>query len=277
MSQILVIDVGNSRMKWGLHGPRGWRALGVTPNADIGALSVRDWHNLPRPARVVGVNVAGEAARVRVEAQLARWRVTPEWLVATDAACGVTNRYARPAQLGADRWASLVAAWRRSTALDLFPPACVVVNAGTAVTDRRARQRRRLPRRTDPARDAAHAAGARREHGGPPGSARGIPRFPGQHRRRDLFGRRAGGLRGDRADAPARSTRIRRTCAATSPAAPPRSSGRTSTRRWKSWIISCSKACSRFPERLESRVGSGPRARPRRRRAIPPRARARTG
>jgi type III pantothenate kinase len=134
VSQVLVIDVGNSRMKWGLHGPRGWHALGVTPNADMGALSVRDWHNLPRPARVVGVNVAGEAARVRVEAQLARWRLTPEWLVATEAARGVTNRYARPAQLGADRWAALVAAWRRSTAVDLFPPACVVVNAGTAVT-----------------------------------------------------------------------------------------------------------------------------------------------
>ena len=82
----------------------------------------------------MGVNVAGEASRVRVEGQLTRWRLTPEWLVASDYACGVTNRYARPAQLGADRWASLVAAWRRSTATDLFPPACVVVNAGTAVT-----------------------------------------------------------------------------------------------------------------------------------------------
>ena len=134
MSPTLVIDVGNSRMKWGLRGPRGWVVQGITPNSEIGALAVRDWHSLPRPARAVGVNVAGEASRVRVEAQLARWRVTPEWLVATDFACGVTNRYARPAQLGADRWASLVAAWRRSTASDLFPPACVVVNAGTAVT-----------------------------------------------------------------------------------------------------------------------------------------------
>ena len=134
MSQVLAIDVGNSRMKWGLHGPRGWRALGVTPNSEVGTLSVRDWHHLPRPARAVGVNVAGEAMRVRVEAQLARWRLTPEWLTAADAACGVTNRYARPAQLGADRWASLVAAWRRSNVTDLFPPACVVVNAGTAVT-----------------------------------------------------------------------------------------------------------------------------------------------
>ena len=134
MSPILVIDVGNSRMKWGLHGTRGWLVQGITPNSEIGALSVRDWHTLPRPTRAVGVNVAGEAARVRVEGQLTRWRLTPEWLVASDYACGVTNRYARPAQLGADRWASLVAARRRSTATDLFPPACVVVNAGTAVT-----------------------------------------------------------------------------------------------------------------------------------------------
>ena len=134
MSNILVIDVGNSRMKWGLRGPRDWLRLGVTPNGEIGALSLRAWQDLPRPARALGVNVAGEAARVRVEAQLARWRLIPEWLTASAAACGVTNRYARPAQLGADRWASLIAAWRRSTATDLFPPACVVVNAGTAVT-----------------------------------------------------------------------------------------------------------------------------------------------
>lgn len=134
MSPILVIDVGNSRMKWGLRGTHGWLVQGITQNSEIGALSVRDWHNLPRPARAVGVNVAGEASRVRVEAQLARWRLAPEWLAATEFACGVTNRYARPSQLGADRWASLVAAWRRSTATDLFPPACVVVNAGTAVT-----------------------------------------------------------------------------------------------------------------------------------------------
>jgi type III pantothenate kinase len=134
VSLVLAIDIGNSRMKWGLRGPHGWRAQGVTPNVEIGALALRDWHTLPRPMRVVGVNVAGEAARVRLEAQLARWRLTPEWITASATACGVTNRYARPAQLGADRWASLCAARRRSLADDLFPPACVVVNAGTAVT-----------------------------------------------------------------------------------------------------------------------------------------------
>jgi len=131
---ILVIDAGNSRMKWGLHGPRGWIAQGAVPNADVATLALRDWQNLPRPSRVVGVNVAGEAARVRVEGQLARWRLPIEWLTATAEAAGVVNRYDRPAQLGADRWVALVAARKRAVASELFPPPCVVVNAGTAVT-----------------------------------------------------------------------------------------------------------------------------------------------
>jgi type III pantothenate kinase len=135
LSQILVIDVGNSRLKWALRGPRGWTARGAVANQDIGSLAVRDWQNLERPMRAVGVNVAGEAARVRVEGQLARWRLPIEWLNATAKAGGVSNSYPTPSQLGADRWASLVAARRRAVAANEAAPApCIVVNAGTAVT-----------------------------------------------------------------------------------------------------------------------------------------------
>src|SRR5438067_7799955 len=131
---ILVIDSGNSRMKWGLYGPRGWLVQGVVSNAELATLALRDWQNLPRPSRAIGVNVAGEAARVRVEGQLARWRLPIQWLTATAEAAGVINRYANPAQLGADRWAALVAARRRAVEDDVSPPPCVVINAGTAVT-----------------------------------------------------------------------------------------------------------------------------------------------
>jgi type III pantothenate kinase len=131
---ILVLDSGNSRLKWGLHDPRGWLAQGVVNNHELATLALRDWQNLPRPARVVGVNVAGEAGRVRVEGQLARWRIPVEWLTASAEAAGVVNEYATPSQLGADRWASLVAVRRRVTANAAVPPPCVVVNAGTAVT-----------------------------------------------------------------------------------------------------------------------------------------------
>lgn len=130
----LILHVGNSRMKWGLFGPRGWLAHGVVPNAEIGTLSLRDWQNLARPSRAVGVNAAGEAARVRVESQVARWRVGVEWLVAPETGNGVVNGYQPPAQLSADRWALLVAARRRAGGSELFPPPCVVVNAGTVVT-----------------------------------------------------------------------------------------------------------------------------------------------
>lgn len=131
---ILLIDSGNSRMKWGLVGPRGWVGQGVVSNTELATLALRDWQNLPRPARAIGVNVAGEAARVRVEGQLARWRLPIQWLSASGEASGVVNRYENPSQLGADRWAALVAARRRAIESDVFPPPCVVINAGTAVT-----------------------------------------------------------------------------------------------------------------------------------------------
>jgi type III pantothenate kinase len=121
-------------MKWALVGPHGTVAQGIVPNAEIGSLAVRDWQNLPRPLRALGVNAAGEAARVRVEAQLTRWRLPMEWLVATEEACGVTNRHSQPSQLGADRWAAMVAARLRANASDALGQPIVVVNAGTAVT-----------------------------------------------------------------------------------------------------------------------------------------------
>jgi type III pantothenate kinase len=134
MLPVLVLDAGNSRLKWGLYAPPRWETFGATPNGEIGTLALRDWQNLPRPARAVGVNVAGEAVRLRIEALLARWRVAPEWIGSSAAACGVVNGYAVPEQLGADRWASLVAARRRVLAAGAAPRPAVVVNAGTAVT-----------------------------------------------------------------------------------------------------------------------------------------------
>lgn len=130
----LILQVGNSRMKWGVIGPRGWLAQGVVSNADIGTLSLRDWQNLPRPARAIGVNAGGEPPRVRVEGQLARWRLPILWLVAEERGGGVVNRYRPAASLGADRWALLVAARRRVLASDPTPSPCVAVNAGTVVT-----------------------------------------------------------------------------------------------------------------------------------------------
>ncbi|TMG93084.1 MAG: type III pantothenate kinase [Betaproteobacteria bacterium] len=91
---LLLLDSGHSRVAWGLANEHGWVAQGAVRNQDIGTLALREWQNLPRPARVIGVNVAGEATRVRVEAQLLRWRTMPDWLIATEYAVVVTARTA---------------------------------------------------------------------------------------------------------------------------------------------------------------------------------------
>ena len=156
------------------------------------------------------MNVAGEAARVRVEGQLARWRLPIEWLHATAGAGGVVNRYATPAQLGPDRWASLVAARRRALHEPAARRACIVVNAGTAVTidaldaDGVFQGGLILPGIRLMLQALADNTAALKV---PPGT---YAHFPTNTARRDLLGRRARDLRRDRAAARSRCASTRR-------------------------------------------------------------------
>jgi type III pantothenate kinase len=124
---ILVIDAGNSRIKWGLWEDRGFVARGAVlterPSDLADAL-----HALPRATKAIGSNVAGAAVEAQIEQVLGPWGVRPQWIRSQASQCGVANGYIDPAQLGTDRWAALVGAHAR------FAEACVVVNAGTAVT-----------------------------------------------------------------------------------------------------------------------------------------------
>jgi len=124
---IFAIDAGNSRVKWGLHDGRGWLKQGWADNGEKGALE-EAWRGMATPAQVVISNVAGAEMCEALGALLSPWPVSPLWVTAGASACGVSNGYDNPAQLGSDRWAALVAAW------DLRSAGCLVVNAGTALT-----------------------------------------------------------------------------------------------------------------------------------------------
>lgn len=122
---ILCLDCGNTRIKWGLLTPQGaWQARGVMPLAQIDNLRAA---LIDQPAfkRVLGCNVAGAENAERIAAQL---KTPPEWVVPQGEQCGVKNGYKTATQLGADRWASLIAA------RELHAGASLVVNAGTATT-----------------------------------------------------------------------------------------------------------------------------------------------
>ncbi|TXF13191.1 type III pantothenate kinase [Pelomicrobium methylotrophicum] len=124
---ILAIDAGNTRIKWGLHDGRQWLAMGSGATAEAGVV-IGQLAKLDRPSRVAFSNVAGPEAMEAVRRLCSEWSVALIEIVPQRFQCGVTNGYADPHQLGSDRWAAMVAAWRR------FGRACLVVNAGTAMT-----------------------------------------------------------------------------------------------------------------------------------------------
>jgi biotin-[acetyl-CoA-carboxylase] ligase BirA-like protein len=63
-----------------------------------------------KPTRIVACNVAGAAVRQRIEALAGTLGLPLAWLSSSAAACGVSNAYDTPQQLGADRWAALIGA-----------------------------------------------------------------------------------------------------------------------------------------------------------------------
>jgi len=124
---VLAVDIGNTRIKWGCASEGGWLRQGWVPTAQPQAL-VSEFAGLPAIRRIAISCVAGEAVRGAVAALLPAAAEPPLWLEASAAQCGVRSGYADPAALGPDRWAALIGARQLSAA------ACVVVNAGTTMT-----------------------------------------------------------------------------------------------------------------------------------------------
>ena len=124
---ILLIDAGNSRIKWRLQCASKGRveAEGALVHDDIDRLASLRPQALSA-ARIVGSNVAGTAVAERIAHTLGMKHI--DWLRPGQQACGVRNLYEHPLQLGADRWAALIGA----RAVHAY--ASVVVMAGTATT-----------------------------------------------------------------------------------------------------------------------------------------------
>jgi len=124
----LLLDIGNSRIKWGflregvIRGTGG-AAHGECPPEDLIAV----WGE--RPARLVASNVRGEEFAATLTAcTLNAWNLRPEFITPSRQDFGVTNTYRDAEKLGADRWAALIAAHH------LHPGAVCIVDCGTAIT-----------------------------------------------------------------------------------------------------------------------------------------------
>jgi type III pantothenate kinase len=127
---ILVIDVGNTRLKW------AW--LTSTGLSDQQAVVHRDakpgiWTTAlfdagQKPQRVLVSNVAGpKMAKTLTRLTKKTFRLDVEFITASPDFQGLKNGYLDPRLLGADRWLALIGAWTK------VRTALCVVDAGTAV------------------------------------------------------------------------------------------------------------------------------------------------
>ncbi|HEX7633677.1 MAG TPA: type III pantothenate kinase [Noviherbaspirillum sp.] len=136
---LLLIDAGNTRVKWALVpscAPESealgrWAAWGQVDHAQLRQLTDA-WRN-QEIVHVLISNVAGQAMRDALEqvllGALGMHPVPLEWFASTPLAGGVRNNYRNPAQLGCDRFASAIGAHA------LFPrQPLIVATCGTATT-----------------------------------------------------------------------------------------------------------------------------------------------
>ncbi len=136
---LLLIDAGNTRIKWAVadshaHASEGlarWVASGAVPHGDATQLGDA-WQDFGIE-RVLVSNVAGAGMRAHIERALLRATgvrpVPVEWFASVASLAGVRNGYRNPAQLGCDRFASAIGAHA------LYPnQAMIVATCGTATT-----------------------------------------------------------------------------------------------------------------------------------------------
>lgn len=125
----LLLDLGNTRLKWALEDQGRWQAQGAAAWNDALAMLAATWRSLPVPVAAFGASVVDaereQAMAAKVRALFGR-EIT--WLRTPASACGVRNAYPEPGRLGVDRFLAMVAA-RAAGAGD-----CVLVGVGTALT-----------------------------------------------------------------------------------------------------------------------------------------------
>lgn len=130
----LLLDIGNSRLKWTLARDADAPLPPVQALAHEGAPALAlhqlaaTWQGAA-PAALCIAHVTGathEAALI--EAAQAAFRITPRFARSSAQCAGLVSAYAEPTRLGVDRWLAMLALWSQQRR------AFCVASAGTALT-----------------------------------------------------------------------------------------------------------------------------------------------
>lgn len=129
---ILLVDIGNTRIKW------AWLQAGGICRADaivhgqkrIDILLMKALQELPKPTGICLASVGSKALRLQfIEATKYLWpNIILQEIHTVKNAHGISNLYSEPEKLGVDRWLAMLAAYHHYSA------AVCVVDCGTAIT-----------------------------------------------------------------------------------------------------------------------------------------------
>lgn len=128
---LLLIDIGNTRIKWARFDARGMgpQSAAVHASWTESEFVQQILNSGPRAERVLIGNVGGQRMGELARAAIgAAWSIQPRFVHSPAEQAGIRNAYPEPAKLGVDRWLCLLG----GRALE--PRPLCVVSVGTAMT-----------------------------------------------------------------------------------------------------------------------------------------------
>lgn len=127
----LLVDIGNSRVKWATLDKTGLSDSQSFLRAKTGikASLNKAWKHLSDIDAVYVANVGGDKLALQLSEWVQKsWDLTPQFVISEKKRFGVINAYDEPEKLGIDRWLSLIAARQHAR------QAQCVIDCGTAMT-----------------------------------------------------------------------------------------------------------------------------------------------
>jgi len=125
----VLVDIGNTRIKWALYDGKRLGQHGNAVHRDVRDAALQTFaRTLPREVtRLVVANVAGDAMAQGLRAVIGG-RADIEFVATSAERFGVRCAYAEPQRLGVDRWLAVLAAYTHAAG------AACVIDSGTAAT-----------------------------------------------------------------------------------------------------------------------------------------------
>lgn len=126
-ASILLLDIGNSRLKWALWDGRRLKAGAAIEHGGRPANALPALETPPRSVWISNVTGAAQEPAL-MRAVRKAWKLEPNFARSEVRRLGLKNSYREPQRLGIDRWLALLAGWT------LAQGAVAVADAGTALT-----------------------------------------------------------------------------------------------------------------------------------------------